>query len=518
MKMIAKYLRYSFEDMKKLAAEGKTEGDSITSQRELIDQYIKEHKDIAALPAIEFCDDGYTGTSFERPQFQNMIEQVREGKITCIIMKDLSRLGRNYIEAGDYLEHIFPFLGVRVISINDGYDSARLRGGTTEIAFRNLINDLYSKDLSHKVKSSMRVQMQKGRFVNTLPYGYQRSPADKHVMIPDKATAPIVQEIFRRVLAGESSGAIAADFNARQIPPPSVYKAWRTADERIWTRKAILSILHNLKYTGAAVSHKLENRVMRDSNPRRVPESEWIIRENMHEALVSKADFEAAGAMLKTHRKPKTVRAGRKSNGTYDRVYYCGHCGRKLQKIYGLGISFYCDAGQENRQSDCRYIRFDKAEMEQVLLRAYRLQMTLIERRQLQQRRSGEQARDLTARLAALTKRLEGCKTDRLIVSYEDYRAGKLSREDFIQQKAQLAAEQEQLKQEIAELEQRREAEHAGRMEQREREETLAAYLTCTDEEQTIRQMYQMISRVTVYDNQDIEVKWAFGDLFSGVS
>ena len=149
-KCIATYLRLSLEDVDKRTNRAKDDSNSIAAQRQLIQRHIEQNPYLAGLPQMEFCDDGFTGTNFERPDFQRMIDLIRDGEIHIVIVKDLSRFGRDYLEVGDYLEHIFPFLGVRMISINDHYDSEKYLGNTAgmDIAFKNLIYDYYSKDLS----------------------------------------------------------------------------------------------------------------------------------------------------------------------------------------------------------------------------------------------------------------------------------------------------------------------------------------------------------------------------------
>lgn len=167
---IAIYLRLSLEDVDKRTNAVKDDSNSIASQRLLINRHLDQTPMLCDLPRIEFCDDGFSGTNFDRPDFQRMIECAKRGEISCIVVKDLSRFGRDYLEVGDYLEHIFPFLGIRFKSINDHYDSAKHEGKTIgmDVAFKNLIYDYYSKDLSQKVKSAMRTKQQKARFVNGL--------------------------------------------------------------------------------------------------------------------------------------------------------------------------------------------------------------------------------------------------------------------------------------------------------------------------------------------------------------
>ena len=203
---IAIYLRLSLEDVDKRTNKVKDESNSIASQRMLINRHLDQNPLLCDLPRIEFCDDGFSGTNFDRPDFAKMIECAKHGEISCIVVKDLSRFGRDYLEVGDYLEHIFPFLGIRFKSINDHYDSAKHEGKTIgmDIAFKNLIYDYYSKDLSKKVKSAMGMKQEKAKFVNTVPYGYKADPADKHHLIIDVETAPIVRRIFMEVIGFKS--------------------------------------------------------------------------------------------------------------------------------------------------------------------------------------------------------------------------------------------------------------------------------------------------------------------------
>ena len=170
---IALYLRLSKEDIDVRRGSVKNESDSIRSQRVMLQNFIAAIPEFEGRPVIEFADDGYTGTNFERPQFQRMLGLVRTGEITCIIVKDLSRFGRNYLEVGDYLEHLFPFLGVRFIAVNDHYDSADYTGSTggLDVAFKNLVYQRYSQELSEKVKAGKHMKMAQGKHITACPYG-----------------------------------------------------------------------------------------------------------------------------------------------------------------------------------------------------------------------------------------------------------------------------------------------------------------------------------------------------------
>ena len=298
-KSIGIYLRLSLEDVDKRTNKAKDESNSIVAQRQLIQRHIEQNSYLSNLPKMEFCDDGFSGTNFERPDFQRMIDLIRAGEIHIAIVKDLSRFGRDYLEVGDYLEHIFPFLGVRMISINDHYDSEKYLGNTAgmDIAFRNLIYDYYSKDLSKKVKSAMRTKQRNGGYITCCTYGYKVSPKNKHQMIIDPETAPIVRRIFTDVIAGKSTSQVARELNAEGIPTPQQYKGVArrkdSPSKALWTHNRILDMLKNIKYTGCMVNHTRESMVIRAKSQRRVPKEDWIYHENAHEAIVTTEEFYA---------------------------------------------------------------------------------------------------------------------------------------------------------------------------------------------------------------------------------
>mgnify|MGYP002908626843 CR=1 FL=1 len=305
----------------RLSRDDNLEGDSnsIQNQKLILQKYADEN---GFQNTRFYVDDGYSGTNFDRPDFAKMIECAKHGEISCIVVKDLSRFGRDYLEVGDYLEHIFPFLGIRFKSINDHYDSAKHEGKTIgmDIAFKNLIYDYYSKDLSKKVKSAMGMKQEKAKFVNTVPYGYKADPADKHHLIIDVETAPIVRRIFMEVIGGKSCTQIAKELNTEGIPTPAQYKAVsRKASSKKpqWTHRGLLTMIESVKYTGTMVNHTRESRFIRDKSQRRVPKEEWYIRENAHEAIVTKDEYEQAQEAIQRRR--KFVRS---SHDQSDRVYF----------------------------------------------------------------------------------------------------------------------------------------------------------------------------------------------------
>ena len=375
---IAMYLRLSLEDVDMKGNSLKDESNSIQSQRFMIEKYIRDYNDLSECPTLEFVDDGYTGTNFERPQFQKMISLVRAGEIQCIIVKDYPGLGGITWRVGDYLEHIFPFLGVRFIAINDHYDSSEYMGttGGIDVAFRNLVYQQYSQDLSQKVKGAMHMKMAKGRYVTHCPYGYKKQPGVKHKMILDPETAPIVREIFLSAIAGKKTTEIATMLNERHILTPMAYKKLSRKgmeNDAMWSHQAVLRIIKDYKYTGAMVNFKCGNQTIRAKVQQRYSPEEWVIVENSHEPIVSHEEYDAANASIRKVKPHSTVRHKQK-----DRVYYCAHCGRRLRKTFGLDEYYSCATSLYRVKTKCSEIRWSRTELEGIVLAAYRAQLSVM--------------------------------------------------------------------------------------------------------------------------------------------
>ena len=514
--IIAVYLRTSLEDYGK-AHRLLDQSCSITNQRKLIRTWLAEREDLKGLEAVEYIDDGFTGTNTQRPRFQDMLRDIEDGRVGSVVVKDLSRLGRSYLEVGNYLERVFPLAGVRVIAVNDGYDSADFTGATggINIAFRNFIYESYSKDLSVKVRSAMRVRMEQGKFISHTPYGYRKSPGDKHLMIPDPETAPIVRDIFRMVLEGKSCSKIAAKLNDQGVPTPLQYKRHkvRTAcqdRELLWTHITVVNILHNRKYTGAMVNHTRKSRHLRDKNQRRTPPEEWIVTENAHEPLVSRETFEQANAML---RRPKKTQ--RRSNGSHDAVFFCGHCGRKLRRTFGSDVYFSCDTPSYQTRAACRGLRWSKSGLEQALLPVYRVQLELLGEKTagFQKETGTDRTASLARRMAQIERELQGIDRQKMRL-FEDYHDGRLDLTAYLEQKTALTRQGKQLQkeQEAAETAHRDFLRH---QEQRKAEKTrLDSYLSAAQAQdgQLIPGMYEVIDRVIVFE-KSIEVRWKFEDV-----
>jgi DNA invertase Pin-like site-specific DNA recombinase len=513
---VAIYLRLSLEDVDKRTNKIKDDSNSITAQRLLIHRHLDQDPVLCDLPRMEFCDDGFTGTSFDRPGFTRMIEQAKKGEISCIVVKDLSRFGRDYLEVGDYLEHIFPFLGIRFKAINDHYDSGGHQGKTIgmDVAFKNLIYDHYSKDLSQKVKSAMNIKQKECRYVNTPPYGYTTSPADKHQLVIDHEVAPVVRRIFMDVIAGKSCTQIARELNIEGVPTPSQHKGSRYLNsgrpprKPQWTRAAIHTILGNIKYTGVMVNHTRESRFIRDKSQRRVPKEDWYLKENAHAAIVTQDEYDRAQNAIQ--RRQRTTRV---SHDRSDRVYYCAHCGSKLEKANGT--VFACPSRRYQDESPCENVRCRKEALEGVLLAALKNQICITKAQAVRARAESKRvSEELGQRAVLLKAQMESCDREKFI-RYENYRECRISQEAYLQARDALDQEKAALEAQLKECEARLEAQRNAQ-ENATAQASAVSGLEDLPNGQLKEHLYDAIERVLVYDAEDIEIRWKFDEVKTG--
>ena len=306
----ALYLRLSESDGD-LGIDGKDESNSIENQRLLLQSYLTARNDMDG-EVVEYVDDGYSGTNFNRPAFKQMIEDAKKGKIDVILVKDLSRLGRDYIVTGDYIEQIFPMIGVRFIAVNNGYDTAEHNSGVMgfDVAVNNLINTFYSRDLSKKIKSGISSKWRRGVSTSShAPYGYDKSKTEKGKYVVDPEAAKIVRLIFEKAADGLKTREIARILNEIGVLPPWEYlvkhNGWKPRkmitpeSERLWDCTKVSAIIRKYDYTGAMVIGRRRPTSVGGKNMRVKPKSEWTIVEDVNEPIVSKELFEQANMSLR---------------------------------------------------------------------------------------------------------------------------------------------------------------------------------------------------------------------------
>lgn len=299
---IGDYLRISQEDSADI------ESNSIRNQREMIRQYIAEQDEFRGATVVDYVDDGISGSRNDRKAYQRLLADVGRGEVDCIIVKDLSRIGRNMLEVDDLLMNHLVALNVRFIAINNGYDSFAHPLSNLELAVINLANQHYNRDLAEKSKSAKLVKQKRGEYLAHAPFGYKKSLTEKNKLVPDEEAAGYVRLIYLLACEGRRTVEIAQILNAQGVPSPSVYKTrngWKNMwtqvidpDYCFWTNGVTYNLIKNEVYIGKAVSnkHKVVDIGTGHTKPR--PRDEWIVVPNAHEPLVSEADFQKAQLVL----------------------------------------------------------------------------------------------------------------------------------------------------------------------------------------------------------------------------
>ena len=443
------YLRLSRDD------GDKEESGSITGQRELLRDYISQHPELREY-AIRI-DDGFSGSTFERPGFQKMIEDVKAGRTDCIIVKDLSRFGRNYLDAGEYIEKIFPFLGVRFIAVNDNYDSLGEKKSSDDliIPFKNLINEAYCRDISMKIRSQLEIKRKNGQFLGSFAaFGYLKDEQDKNKLVVDQYAADIVRDIFKWKLEGISPQDIADALNKLGILSPMEYKrslgmkyttSFKTSAKAAWSAGTVIRILKNPIYTGVLIqgkettpSYKVHKRIAKDK-------SEWTVIEDSHEAIISGIDFDSVQKVLKcdTRRSPDD-----KAVGLFSGMLFCGDCGASMvRKTVPAGekkyVYYVCSAHKQDKS--CSPHRMRDTALEEIVLDSLRQHirevvnmselLNITDTAPLRTAQAQKVQRQLDK------KREEYEKLQKLLMSlYENLTDGVIDREEYARLKASFTA------------------------------------------------------------------------------
>ena len=326
------YIRLSQEDKDK---KYESDSESVANQKELLKSYVKNNNfNLVG----EYVDDGYSGTDFERPGFQKLIEDIKRKKINCVIVKDLSRLGRDHVMTGYYIETFFPENNVRFISILESYDSFKNQASNDSSTFIIACNDYYSKQNSIKIRNVLSDKRKRGKFVGSLPsYGYMRDPEDKGHLIPNPETAPVVKNIFEWRANGVGPTEIANRLNEQHIPTPSGYKgirySTRLIDRNNWNISTVKKILSNKIYTGDMIQHTQSKISYKSKKKITLDEQLWDIVECTHEALVDKDTFYYIKNLMKNNTRQSEIKTNRKRRLLEGKLF-CKECGNKLSVAY----------------------------------------------------------------------------------------------------------------------------------------------------------------------------------------
>ncbi len=459
----ALYIRLSKED------GDKEESNSVSNQRDLIYSFLEDKGDIQVCE--EKVDDGYSGVGFDRPALNSMLEDVKQGKINCIIVKDLSRFGRNYIETGRYIQQIFPFMGVRFIAINDHYDSGHMdsQADNMLLPFKNLMNDSYSRDISIKVRSQIEVRQKRGDYTGSFPvYGYFRDQERKGKLVIDPVAAEVVRDIFDMRIKGCNNRRIADYLNEHGIPSPMEYKMllhWRyTTSFKLkpqakWSSMAVERILKNEIYTGVMVQGKEKTLNYKVKKRIKVSKEDWIRVEHTHEAIIAKEDF--AIVQKRMLRDTRTAPGGTKLH-LFSGFLRCGGCGgnmvrKKIRSAKGEYCYYICSSNK-NDTSVCSSHRIREDGLSRAVLEMLRTHLFLIitmdelkemiGKLPLQEREAQRRCRQLEERRKELTR------YQKLKISvYEDYKEALLTKREYLEMKEDYEGSCRQMEKAIETLE-----------------------------------------------------------------
>ena len=528
----AVYLRLSREDGD--VAEGsRALSNSISNQKELVMDYLRSHAEIQVYSV--YTDDGWSGVDFQRPEFQRMLSDIREGSVDCVVVKDLSRFGRNYIESGRYIEKIFPMLGVRFIAVNDGYDSLDGQyGNDMVIPFKNLINEAYAKDISKKICSTFDGLFEKGVYLaTTAAYGYRKDLEDSHSLLVDENVRDVVVRIFKERLAGKSLARIARGLNADGIMAPSVY--WQSIGvihkekyRNLWEGKQVRRILENVVYTGDVEISKtyrayyrgITRAVSRDKGER-------FYVEGHHEAIIDHETFDRVQELMqetKAGYEAARQNLGGERNKREDKLQgllYCGHCGNKMNLYrktvklvngYGHYSTYVCRRAATYGEADPP--KNVKAEaMERIVMELLKAHMAVyVDARE--RMRMLNQKPEAAEKRSALKKELSGKKARREKIGgfiqalYTDFADGVFSEEEYLEMKAGYVSELEALDGEMARLKEEMEGlalDYAGNG------EMAAAFGKYLGAEELTKEMAQtFIRKIVCYGSDRFEVEYTF--------
>lgn len=522
------YVRLSRED------ERKIESETVENQIEFLKDYVGKYADLALVDA--YVDRHVTGTKFDRPEFNRMIGDIRGGRIDCVVVKDLSRLGRNYLEAGDYIEKIFPFFGVRFIAVTDNYDSLTAEPSEEGlvIPLKNLINEAYAKDISKKICTSFENQFRQGIYLATrAAYGYKKDPDDTHMLLVDEEVKDVVVRIFDEFVAGKSKTQIAKGLNADGILAPSAY--WvkngvlkSRKYKNLWEDSILGKILKNPVYIGDVQIGKTQKCYYKGITQAVKRDGYYV--ENHHEAIIDRATFENAQEMMETKRREYMSSLGQYGDKLNRRpnllkgYLICGYCGNRLtihrntKRRADGSMSYYSNytCKRASNYGDADPMENIKVDIvEETVLKLIRAHIAVYADTKEKLRRlnrkpaaRGKRA-EIGSRISGLETKKE--KTEGFMRNlYEDFADGVLSEGEYLDMKERYVSEHDALEKEIDELKALLETYSDSYAGDQEMAEAFGKY---SGTEELSRDMVEtFIKKITCYDRETYEVEYRFGD------
>ena len=512
--LLGKYLRLSLEDED--LDDKKEESNSIHNQRSLIDRYIAEQDDLKNCESVEFIDDGKSGTNFDRSGFKQLMTEIKKGRIKTIIVKDFSRFGRDYLAVSDYLEQIFPFMGVRFISVNDHYDSKNYpygAAGMVDVGFKQIMHQYYSTSLSKKLKQAKALNFKNGRFHSSFAFfGYIKSK-EKYKLEIDEEAAPIVQLIFERCIAGKSNTEIAKELNEAGYKTPLEFlhkhnkiKGWNSlTSEGVWTAPAVLRILTEERYTGKSIYGRTRIAEIGSKQCISVPKSEWVVVPDKIPPIITQEIYDQAQAVRK---KCPNHTSTRKGYRPFVGKIRCGHCGYAMHYVVTPNDYYNCDRYRTGLDLECVKNRVYVKELMELVMENIRKQAAMfyqqIKETAKHQTDHSNEIRSLQIKLnkiplekeKAFAKLLEGDLTDEEHSKiYKRLEHNEIKYRNRIKELTNADV--------LAALNQDKASDMLQKVESLMNIDTLTKELTDT-----------LIEKILIYKDSRIEIVWSFSDYF----
>ncbi len=527
---VALYIRLSQEDSDN--GTEKQESNSVTSQKTLLNEFIEEHDDLIVYDT--YIDDGFTGTDFNRPSFQRLLEDMRNGSINCVIVKDLSRLGRNYIEVGNYIEQVFPLFNIRFIAINDSVDSFKNPASTNTILvpFKNLINDEYCRDTSIKIRTSLNGKKKKGEFIGAFPsYGYIKDEKDKHKLVIDEVAADIVRKIFNwNVNEGVGKIAICHRLNDLGILNPTGHKKLELGQNYnnygirdntyTWTPSTVRNILNNEIYIGNTVQGKRRTKSYKIHKVEAVPKEEWVKVENTHDPIIDKETFEKAQELS---RRDTKVSQKTQELSVWAGFLKCADCKRAMNKKSSTNKSgskyeyYICSTYRKKSNNLCTKHSIKVENLSQAVLQAINLHINLLINTEEIVKQINDVGESIT-RPQIIDNMIVEKQNEIFKISnfkmrlYEDWKNNDITREEYLEYKQKYEIDIERLKKNIERLENEKQKYERQSINSNEWIEKFREQKGINELSRDI--MMELIDCIYVKENGDIKIKFKFEDEF----
>ena len=513
---------------------GTRPSESVENQLEIMRRFISGRPEFAE--TYEYSDKGYSGTNFNRPDFERLMEDVRNGKVNCIIVKDLSRLGRDYLETSNIIETIFPFLGVRFIAVNDHFDTNEEHNGNKEleIALKNLVNDMYARDVSKRVSSARRQDQIRGKFMGSnAPYGYRRD--DNHPLrqlVIDEPAAEIVRSIYAMVLDGLSFREISLKLQEQKLSIPGQYfrtgHLYREPEDEVkkWYIGTVSNILHNQSYIGNLVQGRRRTRYYKGEERHFTDQDEWIIIENTHEPIISKEVFDEVQRILSDKVDSSCFASERTRNipvksNRFKGILYCGICGEKLSYASmvpdrtGAERRYYfaCNKGYDLNIEKHRGIHITEDTMEEILKELIGDLLRRFE--EMDHELSTTLEKELKAGVAVWRKDIRKAEhkltdLDAAAASqYEAYVLGTITKEEFLTGRSSAEEQREKLELEFSQLQEKCAVYEAGI---RQKLSWLLGLNRASAGELDSDLIHLLIDRIELNPKHELQITWRFSE------